>query len=48
MAMLLTALILIRIGNGGISCSIAFGADQVNRKDNSNNHRALEIFFSWY
>jgi len=48
MAMLLSALILIGIGNGGISCSLAFGADQVNKKDNPNNHRALEIFFTWY
>jgi len=48
MAMLLSALVLIAIGNGGISCSLAFGADQVNRKENSNNNRALEIFFSWY
>ena len=48
MAMLLSSLALMSIGNGGLSCSLAFGADQVNRKDNPNNQRALEIFFSWY
>jgi peptide/histidine transporter 3/4 len=48
MAMLLSAFGLMSIGNGGLSCSLAFGADQVNRKDNPNNHRVLEIFFSWY
>ncbi|KAK7255414.1 hypothetical protein RIF29_28823 [Crotalaria pallida] len=48
LAMLLSALALQSIGNGGLSCSLAFGADQVNKKDNPNNQRALEIFFSWY
>ncbi|KAJ1388764.1 PTR2 family proton/oligopeptide symporter, conserved site [Sesbania bispinosa] len=48
MTMLISSLALMSIGNGGLSCSIAFGADQVNRKDNPNNQRALEIFFSWY
>lgn len=48
MAMLISALALMSIGNGGLSCSLAFGADQVNRKDNPNNRRILETFFSWY
>ncbi|KAL2338059.1 hypothetical protein Fmac_012505 [Flemingia macrophylla] len=48
MAMLISSLALMSIGNGGLSCSLAFGVDQVNRKDNPNNQRALEIFFSWY
>ncbi|KAL2332358.1 hypothetical protein Fmac_019939 [Flemingia macrophylla] len=48
MAILLSALALMSIGNGGLSCSLAFGADQVNRKDNPNNQRVLETFFSWY
>ncbi|CAI8601266.1 unnamed protein product [Vicia faba] len=48
MTMLISSLALMSIGNGGLQCSIAFGADQVNRKDNPNNQRALEIFFSWY
>ncbi|KAL2338060.1 hypothetical protein Fmac_012506 [Flemingia macrophylla] len=47
-AMLISSFALMSIGNGGFSCSIAFGADQVSRKGNSNNQRALEIFFSWY
>ncbi|KAE9621377.1 hypothetical protein Lal_00032106 [Lupinus albus] len=48
MAMLLSSLAIMAIGNGGLQCSLAFGADQVNKKDNPNNQRALEIFFSWY
>ncbi|XP_057454331.1 protein NRT1/ PTR FAMILY 1.2-like [Lotus japonicus] len=48
MTMLISSLALMSIGNGGLQCSIAFGADQVNRKDNSDNQRALEIYFSWY
>ncbi|KAL3005119.1 hypothetical protein AAZX31_08G201300 [Glycine max] len=48
MAMLISSFALMSIGNGGLSCSIAFGADQVNKKDNPNNQRALETFFSWY
>jgi len=48
MAILISALALNSIGNGGLSCSLAFGADQVNRKDNPNNRRVLETFFSWY
>ncbi|KAJ1388765.1 PTR2 family proton/oligopeptide symporter, conserved site [Sesbania bispinosa] len=48
MTMLISSFALMSIGNGGLSCSMAFGADQVNRKDNPNNERALEIFFSWY
>lgn len=48
MTMLISSFALMSIGNGGLSCSIAFGADQVSRKDNPNNQRALEIFFSWY
>ncbi|RHN79461.1 putative proton-dependent oligopeptide transporter family, major facilitator superfamily [Medicago truncatula] len=48
MAMLISAFILISIASGGVSCSMAFGADQVNIKDNPNNNRVLEMFFSWY
>ncbi|XP_027342477.1 protein NRT1/ PTR FAMILY 1.2-like [Abrus precatorius] len=48
MAIFISALALMAIGNGGLSCSLAFGADQVNRKDNLNNSRILEMFFSWY
>ncbi|KAF7843370.1 protein NRT1/ PTR FAMILY 1.2-like [Senna tora] len=46
--LLLSCFALMAIGGGGLSCSLAFGADQVNRKDNPNNQRVLEIFFSWY
>ncbi|KAI9107920.1 hypothetical protein K1719_021256 [Acacia pycnantha] len=48
MALLLSSFALINIGTGGSGCSLAFGADQVNRKENPNNQRVLEIFFSWY
>ncbi|XP_027344686.1 protein NRT1/ PTR FAMILY 1.2-like isoform X2 [Abrus precatorius] len=48
MAMLITSLALMAVGNGGLSCSLAFGADQVNSKDSPDNQRALETFFSWY
>ncbi|XP_058774152.1 protein NRT1/ PTR FAMILY 1.2-like [Vicia villosa] len=48
MATLLSVFGLMSIGKGALSCSLAFGADQVNRKDNPNNHRVLEIFFSGY
>lgn len=40
---------LMSIGAGGIRpCSMAFGADQVNRPENPNNERVLQIFFNWY
>ncbi|KAM6585781.1 hypothetical protein CsatB_012783 [Cannabis sativa] len=40
---------LISIGAGGIRpCSLAFGADQVDNRDNPKNKRVLESFFSWY
>ncbi|XP_062089188.1 protein NRT1/ PTR FAMILY 1.2-like [Humulus lupulus] len=40
---------LISIGAGGIRpCSLAFGADQVDKRDNPKNKRVLESFFSWY
>ncbi|CAN1838010.1 Protein NRT1/ PTR FAMILY 1.2 [Linum perenne] len=29
-------------------CSMAFGADQLDHKDNPNNERALQGFFNWY
>ncbi|KAK8465108.1 hypothetical protein PHAVU_010G148000 [Phaseolus vulgaris] len=48
MAMLISSFALMSFGNGGLSCSMPFGADQVNKKDNPNNHRVLETFFSWY
>ncbi|XP_057522944.1 protein NRT1/ PTR FAMILY 1.2-like [Amaranthus tricolor] len=40
---------LISIGAGCVRpCSIAFGADQVNNKENLNNERVLDSFFNWY
>lgn len=48
MAILISSLILISIGGGGISCSLAFGADQLNQKTKPNNQRVLESFISWY
>lgn len=48
MAFLVSSLGLTSIGAGGLSCSIAFGADQVNNKANPNNQKVLETFISWY
>lgn len=37
------------IGAGGVRpCSLAFGADQLDKRDNPKNERVLESFFSWY
>ncbi|KAG7582153.1 MFS transporter superfamily [Arabidopsis suecica] len=49
LALLYTAFALISIGSGGIRpCSLAFGADQLDNKDNPKNERVLESFFGWY
>ncbi|XP_054782188.1 protein NRT1/ PTR FAMILY 1.2-like [Prosopis cineraria] len=48
MAFLASSLGLTSIGAGGLSCSIAFGADQFNNKANPNNQKVLETFISWY
>ncbi|XP_059643547.1 protein NRT1/ PTR FAMILY 1.2-like [Cornus florida] len=40
---------LMSIGAGGIRpCSLAFGADQLDKRDNPKNERVLESYFSWY
>ncbi|KAJ1427599.1 Proton-dependent oligopeptide transporter family [Sesbania bispinosa] len=40
---------LISIGSGCVRpCSIAFGADQLAIKENSNNERLLDSYFNWY
>ncbi|KNA16733.1 hypothetical protein SOVF_086470 [Spinacia oleracea] len=40
---------LISIGAGCVRpCSLAFGADQINNKENPNNERVLDSFFNWY
>ncbi|KAK0597656.1 hypothetical protein LWI29_027291 [Acer saccharum] len=49
MAILLSSFALMSIGAGGVRpCSLAFGADQFNRRDDPNNDRVLESFFGWY
>lgn len=46
---LLMSFILMSIGAGGVRpCSIAFGADQINNKDDPMNKRMLQRFFGWY
>lgn len=49
LALLYSAFVLISIGSGGIRpCSLAFGADQLDNKENPKNERVLESFFGWY
>ncbi|GAV64451.1 PTR2 domain-containing protein [Cephalotus follicularis] len=49
LTILLSSFALISIGAGGIRpCSLAFGADQLDNRENPNNERALESYFSWY
>lgn len=48
-SILVLAFTLMSIGAGGVRpCSQAFGADQVDRRDNPKNERVLETFFNWY
>ncbi|KAJ0515174.1 putative proton-dependent oligopeptide transporter family, PTR2 family proton/oligopeptide symporter [Helianthus annuus] len=48
-AFLIFAFMFISIGAGGVRpCSLAFGAEQIDNKNNPNNERALESFFGWY
>ncbi|MBA0707381.1 hypothetical protein Golax_019430 [Gossypium laxum] len=49
MSLLICSFVLISIGAGGVRpCSLAFGADQLDRRDNPKNDRVLESFFGWY
>ncbi|KAL4366181.1 hypothetical protein HN51_026549 [Arachis hypogaea] len=48
LALLITCFALISIGGGGIFCSLAFGADQLNNNNNKKEERVLESFISWY
>ncbi|XP_057455947.1 protein NRT1/ PTR FAMILY 1.2-like isoform X2 [Lotus japonicus] len=48
LALLLSCFALISIGGGGISCSLAFGADQLKKKTDPDNQRVLESFISWF
>ncbi|KNA09775.1 hypothetical protein SOVF_150480 [Spinacia oleracea] len=48
-ALLVFAFVFIAIGAGGVRpCSLAFGADQVDKRDNNKNKTILETFFNWY
>ncbi|KAL8139455.1 hypothetical protein V2J09_005476 [Rumex salicifolius] len=48
-SILVLAYTLMSIGAGGVRpCSQAFGADQVDRRNNPKNERVLETFFNWY
>ncbi|KAL5698478.1 hypothetical protein ACHQM5_029510 [Ranunculus cassubicifolius] len=47
--LLFSALALLSLGTGGIRpCSIAFGADQLDRGNTPENARTLQAFFNWY
>ncbi|KAM3267978.1 protein NRT1/ PTR FAMILY 1.2 [Capsicum chacoense] len=47
--LLVFSFMLMSIGAGGIRpCSLAFGANQVDRGDNPNRVKVLETFFAWY
>ncbi|CAN1346929.1 Protein NRT1/ PTR FAMILY 1.1 [Linum perenne] len=49
LAILYTSLGLISLGSGClVPCSMAFGADQIDHKDNPSNARVLQGFFNWY
>ncbi|KAL6006193.1 hypothetical protein ACLOJK_040239 [Asimina triloba] len=49
LAFLLSSFALMSLGAGGIRpCSLAFGADQLDRPENPNNPRVLQSFFNWY
>ncbi|KAJ8555468.1 hypothetical protein K7X08_012964 [Anisodus acutangulus] len=40
---------IIAVGAGFVRpCSIAFGADQLDNKENPNNKRIMESYFNWY
>ncbi|KAG7023590.1 Protein NRT1/ PTR FAMILY 1.2, partial [Cucurbita argyrosperma subsp. argyrosperma] len=43
------AFLLMSIGAGGIRpCSLAFGADQLEKPGNPKNERTMQSFFNWY
>ncbi|CAL4973928.1 unnamed protein product [Urochloa decumbens] len=48
--LLFTSFALMSVGSGGIRpCTLAFGADQLDKRDNSaRNVRTLQTFFNWY
>ncbi|KAL5698479.1 hypothetical protein ACHQM5_029511 [Ranunculus cassubicifolius] len=49
LCLLFSAFGLMSIGAGGIRpCSLAFGADQLDKGDTADNARTLQTFFNWY
>ncbi|CAN4115713.1 unnamed protein product [Withania somnifera] len=47
--LLVSSFMLMSIGAGGVRpCSLAFGANQFDKRDNPDNKRVLETFFNWY
>ncbi|XP_027168057.1 protein NRT1/ PTR FAMILY 1.2-like [Coffea eugenioides] len=49
LGLLISSFGLMSIGAGGIrSASMAFGADQLDNKDNPDNERVQESYFGWY
>lgn len=47
--LLLSSFGLMAIGSGGIKpCSLAFGADQMDKPENPKNSRIMQSFFNWY
>ncbi|ONK69088.1 uncharacterized protein A4U43_C05F19160 [Asparagus officinalis] len=49
LALLFSSFALISIGAGGIRpCSLTFGADQLERKDDPQNERKLQSYFNFY
>ncbi|KAL6614472.1 hypothetical protein ACP70R_036742 [Stipagrostis hirtigluma subsp. patula] len=48
--LLFVSFVLMSVGSGGIRpCALAFGADQLDKRDNSaKNVRTLQTFFNWY
>ncbi|PON50527.1 Proton-dependent oligopeptide transporter [Parasponia andersonii] len=49
LVLLLFSFSLMSVGAGGVRpCSMAFGADQLDRPENPKNGRVLQSFFNWY
>lgn len=49
LTLLIAAFVVMGIGGAGIRpCSLAFGAEQVDREGNPKKKRALQTFFNWY
>lgn len=49
LTVLISSFVLMSIGAGGIRpCSLAFGANQLDKRDSPKNERVLESYFGWY